>query len=109
MSLIESTATQLLTQLEAGELSSVEITRALLDQIERHDGRIGAFLHVDAESALARAQEIDRRRQAEQPVGRLGGLPVAVKDVLCTAGSRARPYRKDPSGRRTASQPVRGF
>ena len=45
-----------------------------------------AFLRVDPEAALARAEEIDRRRAAGQPLGRLAGLPVAIKDVLCTQG-----------------------
>src|SRR3989339_1589981 len=86
MSLIDLTATQLLAQLESGEVTSAEVTLAVLDQIERHDGKVGAFLRVNRGAALARAAEIDRKRQAGQPVGRLGGLPVAVKDVLCTQG-----------------------
>ena len=45
-----------------------------------------AFLRVDPAAALARAEEIDRRRKAGKPLGRLAGLPVAVKDVLCTQG-----------------------
>ena len=45
-----------------------------------------AFLRVDAEAALGQAADIDRRRKAGKPVGRLAGLPVAVKDLLCAAG-----------------------
>jgi len=43
-------------------------------------------LRVDPPAALARAEAIDRRRKAGQPLGRLAGLPVAIKDLLCTAG-----------------------
>ncbi len=86
MSLIQSSATDLLAQINRGQLSSFDVTRAFLDQIERHDARVGAFLRVEPEAALERAREIDQRRDAGKPVGRLGGLPVAIKDVLCTRG-----------------------
>jgi len=86
MSLVESTATELLAQLDAGSLSAVELTHAYLDQIERRDSSVRAFLRVDAEGALRQAADVDRRRQAGEKVGRLGGLPVAVKDLLCARG-----------------------
>jgi aspartyl-tRNA(Asn)/glutamyl-tRNA(Gln) amidotransferase subunit A len=86
MALLEQSATQLLAQLEAGSVSAVEVARAYLDQIERHEPRVKAFLRVDGDAALRQAVDVDRRRAAKQPVGRLGGLPVAVKDLLCTKG-----------------------
>ena len=52
----------------------------------RSTSEVHAFLRVDRAAALARAEEIDARRRAGKPVGRLAGLPVAVKDVLCTEG-----------------------
>jgi aspartyl-tRNA(Asn)/glutamyl-tRNA(Gln) amidotransferase subunit A len=84
MSLIHTKATDWLKQLESGTCTSTEITQLYLDQIDRHDGTIQAFLHVDHEAALEQARDIDKRRQAGKPVGRLGGLPVAVKDILCS-------------------------
>jgi aspartyl-tRNA(Asn)/glutamyl-tRNA(Gln) amidotransferase subunit A len=86
MSLLNQTATQLLALLEARELTSVELTTALLKQIEQHDSRVQAFLRVMGESALAKAKDVDTRRAAGKPVGKLGGLPVAIKDVICTKG-----------------------
>ena len=86
MLLIERTATELLDLLNTGETSSVEITGAFLDQIRKHDESVGAFLRVDAEPALDRAEQIDRQRAAGQPLGPLAGIPVAVKDLLCTLG-----------------------
>ena len=83
MSLVERSAVELLGLLADGTASSEEVTREHLDRIEADDEKIGAFLRVDAESALARAADIDRRRQAGEPLGKLAGLPVAVKDVLC--------------------------
>jgi aspartyl-tRNA(Asn)/glutamyl-tRNA(Gln) amidotransferase subunit A len=54
MSLVDSTATELLARLTAGELTSVEVTRAYLDRIGRFDSQVKAYLRVDAEAALAR-------------------------------------------------------
>jgi aspartyl-tRNA(Asn)/glutamyl-tRNA(Gln) amidotransferase subunit A len=86
MSLLDSTATELLARLNSGELTSVEVTKSYLDQIQRFDAKVGAFLRVDAEAALAQAAAVDAKRAERKPVGRLGGLPVAVKDVLATKG-----------------------
>jgi len=79
-------AAELVSDLEGRKVSSVELTRAYLDQIQKHDSKIKAFLLVDPDAALARAKEIDDRRAAGKPVGKLGGLPVAIKDVMCTQG-----------------------
>jgi aspartyl-tRNA(Asn)/glutamyl-tRNA(Gln) amidotransferase subunit A len=84
MSLIQQSATELLALLEGREVSSRELTAAFLDQIEFRDGAVRAFLRSDRDAALAAAEQIDRRRSAGEDVGRLGGLPLAVKDVLCT-------------------------
>ncbi len=86
MSLVRRSATELLAQLNSGEVTSVELTQAYLDQIERHDGDVKAFLRVNKTTALERAADIDKRRREKQPLGRLAGLPVAVKDLLCTKG-----------------------
>ncbi|MEO8498864.1 MAG: amidase, partial [Planctomycetota bacterium] len=86
MSVLESTATELLADLTAGKVSATELTEACLAQIEKRDGAIGAFLNVDAERALTQAQDIDDRRRAGAKLGLLAGLPVAVKDILCTKG-----------------------
>ncbi|NOY29273.1 MAG: Asp-tRNA(Asn)/Glu-tRNA(Gln) amidotransferase subunit GatA [Planctomycetes bacterium] len=83
MSLIERSASDLLGLLARGEASSVEVTQGFLDEIESQDAQVGAFLRVDAEAALRRAAEVDRRRQAGETLGKLAGLPIAVKDVLC--------------------------
>ena len=53
-------------------------------QIERHDPQVRAFLDVVGQQALEQAEAIDRRRAAGESLGRLAGLPVAVKDVFCT-------------------------
>ncbi len=86
MSITGLTAAELLRRMEREELSCVEVTQAHLDAIDTHDQQIGAFLHVDADTALAQAEAIDRKRQSGESLGSLAGLPVAVKDMLCTKG-----------------------
>jgi aspartyl-tRNA(Asn)/glutamyl-tRNA(Gln) amidotransferase subunit A len=87
-SLTNLSATQLTAKLAAGDVLATDVTRAFLDRIEDCDGQIAAFLRVDAEAALAQADEIDQKRAAGRPVGRLAGLPVAIKDLLCARGER---------------------
>ncbi|MBT1672285.1 Asp-tRNA(Asn)/Glu-tRNA(Gln) amidotransferase GatCAB subunit A [Curtobacterium sp. MCSS17_006] len=86
-------AAALADALVARDLSSVEATQAHLDRIAAVDGDVHAFLHVN-QNALAVAKSIDSRRAAGDDLGPLAGVPIAVKDVLCTqdmpttAGSR---------------------
>jgi aspartyl-tRNA(Asn)/glutamyl-tRNA(Gln) amidotransferase subunit A len=84
--MIEHTALELRALLERGETSSEEVTAAFLRAIRERDGRVKAFLHVDEAAALEQARAIDGRRQKGEALGALAGIPVAVKDVLCTAG-----------------------
>ncbi|MCW4384810.1 Asp-tRNA(Asn)/Glu-tRNA(Gln) amidotransferase subunit GatA [Salinibacterium sp. SYSU T00001] len=87
------TAAALSEKLASGEVSSVEATRAHLDRIAAVDGDVHAFLHV-SDAALETAASVDSRRAAGEALGPLAGVPVAIKDVLCTvdmpttAGSR---------------------
>jgi len=81
----ELSATEIVAAVRQGDLTAVRCTEAFLDRIARLDGSINAFLHVDREAALATAARIDERRRAGKPIGPLAGLPVAVKDALCTA------------------------
>jgi aspartyl-tRNA(Asn)/glutamyl-tRNA(Gln) amidotransferase subunit A len=78
-------ALQLLRSQAAGEASAVEIARQAIDAIEASQPTHNAYTYVNAEAALATAEAIDRRRAAGDALGPLAGIPVAVKDVLCTA------------------------
>ncbi len=84
--LVTASAAELLARLRAGEVKASEVVAAHLDRIGETDERVGAFLTVTAEQALARADEVDRLRAAGEDPGPLGGVPVAVKDVFCTRG-----------------------
>lgn len=77
------TAAALADALVSRDLSSVEVTQAHLDRIAAVDTDVHAFLHVN-ESALAVAQAVDARRAAGDVLGPLAGVPIAIKDVLCT-------------------------
>jgi Asp-tRNA(Asn)/Glu-tRNA(Gln) amidotransferase A subunit family amidase len=71
--------------LASGEVSSVELTRACLDAIAR-DSELNAWNYVDADAALAAAAESDARRAADTALGRLDGVPLAIKDNLDVVG-----------------------
>jgi len=86
MSILQRTASELRQSLESGDVSAVELTTACVERISATEDRVGAFLRVDEKRALAQAAAIDARRAKKQPVGRLAGLPVAVKDLLCERG-----------------------
>ncbi|MDG4817816.1 Asp-tRNA(Asn)/Glu-tRNA(Gln) amidotransferase subunit GatA [Micromonospora sp. WMMD956] len=84
--LTKLTAVELAGLVAGGQTSAVEVTRAHLDRIAAVDDRVNAFLHVDADGALAAARAVDDRRAAGEELGPLAGVPVAVKDVLTTKG-----------------------
>ena len=92
--ILSATASERGRRIAAGEVTSVEVTRAFLDQIERVDAGVHAFLHVDTEGALAQAAAVDARIAAGEKLGPLAGVPLALKDLFCqegvptTAGSR---------------------
>jgi len=85
MSLIHLSAAELSEKLTSGEVSSVEATQAHLDRITAVDGDIRAFLHINAE-ALKTAAAVDAKRAAGEKLSELAGVPIAIKDVLCTIG-----------------------
>ncbi|WP_413544429.1 Asp-tRNA(Asn)/Glu-tRNA(Gln) amidotransferase subunit GatA [Citricoccus nitrophenolicus] len=99
--LIRLTALQMAERLRAGEITSVELTRAHLDRIAAVDGAadgsgqdrsrgVHAFLHVNREEALAVAAEVDGVRAAggseAESLHPLAGVPIAVKDLIVTVG-----------------------
>ncbi len=82
----DRSATSVLRDLAEGRITSEELVRASLDMIDRTDQVVRAFLLVRREQALAEARQIDQRRRRGEKLGVLAGLPIAVKDVLCTRG-----------------------
>ena len=68
--------------------SAVEIAKFHINAIKAADKEIGAFLTVCDDEALAQARAIDRKISEGRPVGKLAGVPVAIKDNICTDGIR---------------------
>jgi aspartyl-tRNA(Asn)/glutamyl-tRNA(Gln) amidotransferase subunit A len=86
--MIESTAIELRQRVATGAASAESVTQAFLQAIRERDPRIQAFLLVDEAKALDQARGVDAKRRRGEPLGVLAGVPIAVKDVLCTAGMR---------------------
>ena len=80
------TATEMLAEFEAGRLSPVEATRAVLDRIEAANDAVNAYCLVDEERALAAAKAAQERWRRGEPHGLLDGVPVSIKDILLTKG-----------------------
>lgn len=88
MQLDGKTALELKEMLSRGETTSAAIIKNALAHIAANDGEIGAFITVRPEAELlAEAAAIDKRLAAGEAIGALAGLPVAVKDNICTQGT----------------------
>ncbi len=81
------TISELAAGLRAGDYTSEELTRALLDRIARLDARLNCFITVTGDEALAQARAADERLRAGK-AGPLDGIPIAHKDIFCTRGVR---------------------
>jgi aspartyl-tRNA(Asn)/glutamyl-tRNA(Gln) amidotransferase subunit A len=87
MKLYEMTAHQLHDLLTRKEITSRELTESVLKRIEEVEGRIHAYVTLSGETALEQAAAADQRIQ-KGDAGPLTGIPLALKDVLCTRGLR---------------------
>ena len=88
MKILELSATELAKKKKAGEITSEEAAKASLEQIAKEDQKIRAYLTVDEEKVLARAREVDAGIRAGKYTGPLAGVPIAVKDNICTKGMK---------------------
>jgi aspartyl-tRNA(Asn)/glutamyl-tRNA(Gln) amidotransferase subunit A len=88
VTLTSLTIHELAARFRRGESSSTEAAQTYLERIEALDPQVRAFLTVTAEEALSQAAEADARFKAGRPAGPLDGIPIALKDVLCTRGTR---------------------
>jgi len=80
--------TDMVTLLSDKKLSSVEITKAYLDSISRQQKSINAYITVLYDEAIAQAEKADNARASGEATSRINGIPVAIKDNICTKGIR---------------------
>ena len=88
MDLCGATAYQLRDEIAAGRVTSVAVTEAMLRTIAQRDGELNAYISLMADTALEKAREVDERAKRGDALGPLAGIPVAVKDLICTKGAR---------------------
>ncbi|MDE7063496.1 MAG: Asp-tRNA(Asn)/Glu-tRNA(Gln) amidotransferase subunit GatA, partial [Lachnospiraceae bacterium] len=86
MGLLELTAVELGRRIRAGEVSVEEATRAALDAIRAREAAVHSFVTVEEDGALKRAGEVQKLIDDGTLTGPLAGVPVAIKDNLCTKG-----------------------
>lgn len=86
MNMLELTAVELAAKIKAGEVTAVEATEAVLAQIEEKETLLNCYVTVDKEGALKAAAEVQKKIEAGELTGPLAGVPVAVKDNMCTEG-----------------------
>ena len=84
--MIRNSAVEMAGKLASGEITSVQLTQAHLDQISAVDTDVHAFLHIDTEGALAQASAVDAKRAKGEKLSPLAGVPLALKDVLAQKG-----------------------
>jgi aspartyl-tRNA(Asn)/glutamyl-tRNA(Gln) amidotransferase subunit A len=83
-----TSASELAQLIRRRSLSPVEITRTVLERIERLNHQLGAYVMVHAERALGEARAAEQAVMAGEPLGPLHGVPISIKDNLWTAGER---------------------
>lgn len=84
--LLKLGAVELGAAIRSGRSSAEEAVEAVLEQIEKQDGEYNCYVTVDREGALRRAAEVQKRIESGELTGPLAGVPVAIKDNLCTEG-----------------------
>lgn len=87
MGILDYTAVQLANKIKAHEVSAIDATKAVLEQIDKTENEYNCYVTIDKEGALKQAEEIQKRIDAgELQESPLAGVPVAIKDNMCTEG-----------------------
>jgi aspartyl-tRNA(Asn)/glutamyl-tRNA(Gln) amidotransferase subunit A len=77
---------EMVIKIKAGELTSESLVQSYIEEISKTEATVNAFLTLTCEDALAKAKEIDAKIKAGETVGKLAGIPIAIKDNICTEG-----------------------
>ena len=79
-------ATEFVSQAKAGTISVEEFVAKTLDRIKLVEEKVHAFITVDSQNALAKAKEIDKKIKSKEKIGKCFGMPISIKDNICTSG-----------------------
>lgn len=79
-------AVEIRDKIRKGEATAASVAQHFLDRIEKYDGQIGAFLTVFHDRALQKAREIDEKKRSGKQLGKLAGVPIAIKDNIHVKG-----------------------
>ena len=86
MDILNMTALEIGSAIKEGKLTSVEATKAVLEAAKSVDKTINAYITICEEEALAKAADMDEKIAAGELTGPLAGVPIAIKDNICTKG-----------------------
>ena len=86
MDILAYSAVELAQAIKAGETTAVEAMKAVLDRIDASEESIHAYVTIDREAALAKAEAVQKQIEAGELTGPLAGVPVSIKDNMCTEG-----------------------
>ncbi|MGQ9499391.1 MAG: Asp-tRNA(Asn)/Glu-tRNA(Gln) amidotransferase subunit GatA [Dissulfurimicrobium sp.] len=86
--LVDFTIKELGVMFSRGETDPVEVTRAYLDRIDRIDAKVRAYITITPEIALKQAEEARKRLKKGEDITSLTGIPLGIKDLICTKGVR---------------------
>ena len=84
--ILSLTAVQLADAIKAGKYTAVDAMKAVLEQIESKEDTIHAYVTIDKEAALAKAEAVQKKIESGEITGPFAGVPVAIKDNMCTEG-----------------------
>ena len=86
MDILSYTATGLSKAIKEGKFTSTDAVEAVLSQIDKKQKNINAYITVDRENALKKADEVQNKIESGELCGNLAGVPIAIKDNICTKG-----------------------
>lgn len=86
MALYEKTAAELSKMLASKECSAKELTESVFERIEQTEGKIDAYITLNKENAMKKAEEVDKMRAEGKELSKLAGIPIGIKDNICTNG-----------------------